>query len=109
MLLRCKSLEPPMSQLGHSRHFKREVGITASPQLTDISSADQLVRFMPKADICSAANKSYSITSSAATSSLSGTARPSILAVPVLMTNSNLVDCTTGKSAGLAPLRMRPA
>ena len=25
------------------------------------------------------------------------------------MTSSNLVDCITGKSAGLAPLRMRPA
>jgi hypothetical protein len=35
--------------------------------------------------------------------------RPSILAVWALMTNSNLVDCTTGKSAGFAPLRMRPA
>jgi hypothetical protein len=51
----------------------------------------------------------YSITSSAVASSLSGTARPSIRAVEALMTNSNLVGCTTGKSAGLAPLRMRPA
>jgi hypothetical protein len=51
----------------------------------------------------------HSITSSAATSSLSGTVRPSILAVWALMTSSNLVDCTTGRSAGLAPLRMRPA
>ena len=30
------------------------------------------------------------------------------LAVLILMTNSNLVDCMTGRSAGLAPLRMRP-
>ena len=29
------------------------------------------------------------------------------LAVLRLMTSSNLVDCTTGRSAGLAPLRMR--
>src|SRR5262249_33660631 len=50
----------------------------------------------------------HSITSSAATSSLSGTEMPSILAVSTLMTSSNLLDCTTGKSAGLAPLRMRP-
>src|SRR5262249_15105006 len=49
----------------------------------------------------------HSITSSAATSSLSGTMRPSILAVGTLMTSSNFVDCTTGKSAGFAPLRMR--
>src|SRR5262245_6823554 len=51
----------------------------------------------------------HSITSSAATSSLSGTVRPSILAVEALMTSSNLLDCTTGKSAGFAPLRIRPA
>src|SRR5262249_45461151 len=51
----------------------------------------------------------HSITSSAATSSLSGTVRPSILAVWALITNSNFVDCRTGKSAGFAPLRMRPA
>src|SRR6516164_4466856 len=50
----------------------------------------------------------HSITSSTATSSLSGTVRPSILAVEALMTSSNLLDCTTGKSAGFAPLRMRP-
>src|SRR6266566_4122618 len=36
----------------------------------------------------------HSITSSAATSSLSGTVRPSILAVCALMTSSNLVACT---------------
>jgi hypothetical protein len=32
MLLRCESAELPMSQLGHSRHFEREVGMTASPR-----------------------------------------------------------------------------
>ena len=36
-----------------------------------------------------------------------GTVRPSILAVWALMTCSNLLDCTTGKSAGFAPLRVR--
>src|SRR6516162_4662905 len=50
----------------------------------------------------------HSVTSSAATSSLSGTVRPSILAVSALINSSNLLACTTGKSAGLAPLRMRP-
>src|SRR5262249_27806998 len=50
----------------------------------------------------------HSITSSAATSSLSGTVRPSIRAVEVLTTNSNFVDCATGRSAGLTPLRIRP-
>jgi len=50
----------------------------------------------------------YSITSSARASSVGGTLRPSIRAVSALMTNSNLLDCTTGRSAGFAPLRMRP-
>ena len=51
----------------------------------------------------------HSITSSAVASSLSGTVTPSIRAVAVLMTSSSLLACTTGKSAGFAPLRMRPA
>src|SRR6516162_9900059 len=50
----------------------------------------------------------HSITSSALASRAGGTARPSIRAVEALMTSSNLVDCTTGKSAGFEPLRMRP-
>src|SRR5262249_2857265 len=49
----------------------------------------------------------HSITSSATLSNDDGTVRPSILAVWALMTNSNLVDWSTGRSAGLAPLRMR--
>src|SRR5262249_723840 len=50
----------------------------------------------------------HSITSSAGASSVAGTSMPTALAVARLMTNSNLVGCTTGRSAGLAPLRMRP-
>ena len=34
-----------------------------------------------------------------------GTSRPSALAVFMLMTSSNLVGCSTGRSAGFAPLR----
>src|SRR5262249_54279736 len=50
----------------------------------------------------------HSITSSARASSVAGTSRPNIIAVCKLITNSNLVDCTTGRSAGFAPLRIRP-
>src|SRR5262249_35751888 len=63
---------------------------------------------------CRAAEQRYecaplhSISSSAATSSLSGTVMPSILAVSALIISSNLLACTTGRSAGLVPLRMRP-
>src|SRR3954454_14062675 len=51
----------------------------------------------------------YSITSSAWASSVGGTVRPSDLAVLMLITNSNLVGCCTGRSDGLAPLRIFPA
>src|SRR5262249_5506510 len=51
----------------------------------------------------------HSITSSARASSVGGTSMPSARAVCRLITNSNLVGCTTGKSPGLAPLRILPA
>src|SRR6516165_4544941 len=44
------------------------------------------------------------ITSSAVASSVSGMVRPRALAVLRLITNSNLVDCCTGRSAGFSPL-----
>src|SRR5262249_51335752 len=49
----------------------------------------------------------HSITSSARASRVSGTVRPSALAVVRLITNSYLVGACTGSSAGLSPLRMR--
>jgi hypothetical protein len=45
----------------------------------------------------------YSITSSAVASSVWGIVRPSALAVLRLITSSNLVGCSIGRSAGLAP------
>src|SRR5262249_24223378 len=48
----------------------------------------------------------HSITSSARASRLSGTVSPSAFAVFRLITSSNFVGCSTGKSAGLAPLRI---
>ena len=51
----------------------------------------------------------HSITSSARASSVGGTVMPSVFAVLRLMTNSTLVDCCTGRSAGFSPLSIRPA
>src|SRR5262249_14836469 len=48
----------------------------------------------------------HSITSSAATSSLGGTVRPSTFAVMRLTTRSNLIGCSTGISPGFAPCRI---
>jgi putative ABC transport system substrate-binding protein len=50
----------------------------------------------------------HSITSSAIASKPGGKVRPSVLAVFRLITNSNFVGWTTGKSAGFAPLRIFP-
>src|SRR5262249_10465813 len=49
----------------------------------------------------------HSIPSSARADNVGGTSRPSIFAVLRLITNSNLVGCTTGRSAGCSPLRTR--
>ena len=60
-------------------------------------------------DSCAAANgisHLYSITSVARTRIEGGTVRPSALAVFMLMISSNLVGCSTGRSAGLVPLRI---
>src|SRR5215204_2873807 len=48
----------------------------------------------------------HSITSSARARSVGGMVRPRALAVLRLMTSSNLVGCSIGRSAGLAPLRI---
>ena len=51
----------------------------------------------------------HSITSSAVASSLAGISNLRVLAVWTLMISSNLVARSIGRSAGFAPLRMRPA
>src|SRR5262249_6303340 len=50
----------------------------------------------------------HSITSSALNRTAVGNSRPSDLAVLRFTTSSTLVGCWTGKSAGLAPLRIWP-
>src|SRR5262249_5952160 len=50
----------------------------------------------------------HSITSSARASSVGGTVRPSTLAVVRLITSSNLVGNSIGRSPALAPFRILP-
>ena len=50
----------------------------------------------------------YSITSSASASNPGGNARPSVFAVLRFRTSSNLVGCSTGRSAGFAPFKIMP-
>ena len=56
--------------------------------------------------LTTAENGDYSTTSSARVSSEVEMTMPSVFAVLRLMTSSNLVGCCTGRSEGLAPLRM---
>ena len=70
----------------------------APPAATDGRAAEQGDEIAPP----------HSIASSANANSFGGKSRPSVLAVLRLMTSSNFVGCTTGKSAGFAPLRTRP-
>jgi hypothetical protein len=83
-------------------------------QLRPILCTAAKCREVPKPAVSRCSNmscaerQSYSITSSASASSLSGTVRPSVLAVWWLITSSIFDTCITGKSAGRAPLRMRP-
>jgi hypothetical protein len=49
----------------------------------------------------------HSITSSAMASNVGGTFSPSAFATIRFSTSSNLVGCTTGKSAGFSPLRIQ--
>src|SRR5262249_7737065 len=51
--------------------------------------------------------RAHSITSSALTSRVDGTSRPSALAVLRLMISSYFVGACTGRSAGFSPRRMR--
>src|SRR6266487_1396842 len=97
-----------MSAWGHSRRFEHRVTLSARPREADLSDADQLFGNVPHPDSCTAAENSYSITSSARPSSEIGIVRPSALAVLRLMIRPTFVTCWTGRSAGLSPLRIRP-
>ena len=90
------------SDKGATRELPRSM--SALPPKADMCSATRDVRFVPIADIA----LFHWITSSAPAISERGTVRPSALAVLRLMTSSNLVVRSIGRSAGLSPLRIRP-
>jgi hypothetical protein len=72
--------------------------MSALPPKADIRADEIDIRFVPLAiKVHRSKMSNYSSTSSAAVSSVGGTLRPSILAVPALMTNSNLFGCRPPK------------
>jgi hypothetical protein len=102
-----------------SRHDSVVAGSLGEDSLTEATADTRGYRSellkMPHAvantrwDRFSWAESGYSMTSSARARIVGGMLRPSSFAVLRLTTSSKVVGCITGRSAGLAPSRMRPA
>ena len=75
---------------------KRHSNLGASERLSDGCAGDKGNEAAPP----------HSMTSSARARNAGGTVRPIAFAVFMLMISSNFVGCWTGRSAGLAPLRI---
>jgi hypothetical protein len=111
VISRSSNSQRLMSALGHSRpsHFVPVLNNVRYASDSDHSRYESELTLWAINGLMHRSKESlYSITSSAIESKFSGTSMPSALAVVRLMTRSNLFDCSTGSSAGLAPLRMLP-
>jgi hypothetical protein len=97
------------AQLRHtSRGFLPWRFSDAGPRVRGAAIMGRHPKTFTQPDSCAAASGCYSITSSARASSEAGTAIPSDFAVLRLITISNLVGCSTGRSDGFVPLRILP-
>src|SRR6516225_3633290 len=96
-----------MSALGQKQTLRHLQPMSALPPKADIGTQPRDVRFVPKADIprCGKERR-HSITSSAVASSAGGTVTPSVFAHLRLSASTNLVGCSTGRSAGFVPFRI---
>ena len=94
---------------GQNRKYSGRVYVFRFTSVNDTRARMPVYRSVPSASFRAPPNqRRYSITSSARASSGGGTVRPSALAVLRLIASSNLVGCRNGRSAGFAPLRIRP-
>jgi hypothetical protein len=105
------SMGPPPESVGPA--YRRRSHTSACPPWQRVeavvaaSVASGAAASVALAAACGNPHLTHSITSSARASTISGTVMPSALAVLRLTTSSYLVGCSAGRSAGLAPLRMR--
>src|SRR6266516_1128192 len=103
-----------MSDLSWLNPTPHAIAVYASQPLSPVATQHSLPsgRYsllgpdLHRLDRTSFAWRTHSITSSASASRAGGTSRPSVLAVLRLITNSNFVGCTTGRSAGFAPFKI---
>jgi hypothetical protein len=96
-----------------SRFPPLEVFVRRPPECAASFVSGRHPKTFTKADImqCSklrTRHQGYSITSSATSSNSRGISRSSDLAVLRLITSSNLVGCSTGRSPGFAPFKTLP-
>src|SRR5262245_4054728 len=109
-----KPSAPAMSDLSWLNPTPHAIAVYASPPLSPVATQHSLPsgRYsllgpdLHRLDRTSFAWRTHSITSSARASRVGGTFKLKALAVFRLTTNSNLVPCCTGRSAGFAPLRI---
>ena len=106
VLYGCEHVIDPAAETLTLRHYAR-------PLMRDLSQSTELEICVSASDICQAnlvlgfpAVAAQRITSVAWKRSAGGMVRPSACAVFRLMTSSNVLGRSTGKSAGLAPLRI---
>jgi len=97
------------TQRGHIRSCKRFAALLKrSPETATFEDMRRFQLHLTRREqVQQYDGQSYSMTSSARTSSNGGIASPSGCAVFRLITSSNLVGCCTGVSAGVSPLRTR--
>ena len=85
---------------------RRVAGMEKIEWISSARSGLLPLRFNSHGSGRSQAATDYLITSSACNSSVCGIVSPSALADFILITISNLVGCSTGRSPGLAPFRI---
>src|SRR6516165_829080 len=95
----CIRIRRPDAEESDYRHRRLLRSCRERPSRRAAEQRDELAAFHLR---------DHSITSSAVICMIIGTVRPSAFAVLRLMTRSNFVGCTTGRSPGLVPLRIRP-
>jgi hypothetical protein len=92
---------------GHSRQLHRAQYWSDLLPIAALPARAANQREGPLPDSCTAAKRCHSITSSARAITEAGTVMPSDLAVLRLMLRWKRVGCSNGRSAGLAPFKMR--
>src|SRR5689334_2895105 len=94
---------PVFSAAVEPRKYPRRIVAHSIFPIQDRECCVDRLNRQPIADI----GNLHSIVSLAAISNAAGTVRPSVFAVLRLTTNSNLFGCSTGRSPGFAPMRIR--